>query len=96
MNYFVAFIFYFSSGDLFNGFHQLMFPGLIFAAILHFICEIKNTDNLSGLKMFRGLWVSMMGTFFMNIGPGFFMDHGYGYLGNSWNSNDNGYCILII
>ena len=69
-------------GDLFNGFHQLMFPGLLFAAALHFICEFKNTDKISGLKMFRGLWVSMRGTFFMNIGPGVFWDHGYGYLGD--------------
>ena len=74
-------------GDLFNGFHQVMFPGLTLLALVHYQCETSHgNDTFSALKLFRGLWGTILGSWFMNIGYGYFWDHGIGYLGNS---NDN-------
>ena len=64
---------------MFNGFHQVMFPGLVFAGLLHYACE--TAPNATTVHILRGMWFGVLGTWFSHIGVGYFLYGDSGTLG---------------
>jgi hypothetical protein len=82
------FISHVDGNALYQGFHQVMFPGLCVAGVMHYICESRKADPI--IMLGRGLWLSVLGSWFTNIGVGFFWDGTSGMLGNAKMEMDPG------